>query len=88
MARLCSIFENCNLLIKTQITLYLCNLGDDMGMGKEDPDLPDLFPLRFQGPDLRLYNWRRNKMEEDKCYRFITDDCKPNCIALCINLTC
>lgn len=45
-----------------------------MGMSKKDPGLPDLFPLRFQVLDLRLYNWRRNTMEEDKYYRFITDD--------------
>lgn len=73
MVKFCSIFENCNLL-KTQIILHLCNLGDDMGMSKKDPGLPDLFPLRFQVLDLRLYNWRRNTMEEDKYYRFITDD--------------
>ena len=91
MVRLCSIFENCNLLIKNQIALELCNLGDDMGMAKEDPDLnrPKSIPTEISGARLKIiYNWRRNKMEEDKYYRFITDDCAPNCIALCINLTC
>lgn len=87
MVKFCSTFENCNFL-KTQIALQLCNLGDKLRMGKEDPDLPDLCPLRFQAPDLRVYNWKRNTMEEDKYYRFITDDCQPNCIALCINHTC
>ena len=69
MVRLCSIFENCNLLIKTQIALQLCNLGDDMGMAK-DPDLPKRFPLRFQDPDLRLYitgeeiKWRKTNARD------------------------
>lgn len=82
-----SIFENYNLL-KTQIALHLCNLGDDMGMGKENPALLDLFPLRFQVPDLRLHKLRRNKMEEGTYYWFITNVCKPNCTTLCINFIC
>lgn len=53
MVKFYSIFENCNLL-KKQIALHLRDLGmgggDGMGMGREDPVLPALSPLRFPAP--------------------------------------